>query len=77
MYAIRSYYDKKELTIETHHPKIMIAQVQEYEFDNVSLQIDELINHSKICKNFLTVSMMKKIVPEFLSKNSQYERLDV
>jgi len=69
--------NKKELTKETHHPKIMIAKVQEYEFDDVSVQIDELINHSKICKNFLTVSMMKKIVPEFLSKNSQYERLDV
>jgi len=43
----------------------------------VSPKIDELIQYSFLCKNFLTVSLMKKIVPEFLSKNSQYERLDV
>jgi FlaA1/EpsC-like NDP-sugar epimerase len=69
--------NKKELNLETHHPKIKIAKVQEYEFDVVSAQIDELIKYSFLCKNYLTVSMMKKIVPEFLSKNSQYERLDV
>lgn len=67
----------KEITTETHHPKIMIAKVQEYDYDSVSVQIDELIQYSFMCKNFLTVSLMKKIVPEFLSKNSQYERLDV
>ncbi len=67
----------KELTTKTHHPKIMIAKVQEYKYDDVSEQINELIKHSSMCKNFLTVSLMKKIVPEFLSKNSQYERLDV
>jgi FlaA1/EpsC-like NDP-sugar epimerase len=69
--------NKKETTTKTHHPKIMIAKVQEYKFEEISAQIDELIKHSTMCKNFLTVSLMKKIVPEFLSKNSQYERLDV
>jgi FlaA1/EpsC-like NDP-sugar epimerase len=69
--------NQKEITIKTHNPKIMIAKVQEYDYDTVSAQIDELIQYSFMCKNFLTVSLMKKIVPEFLSKNSQYERLDV
>ena len=69
--------NQKEITTKTHHPKIMIAKVQEYDYDNISVQIDELINYSHLCKNFLTVSQMKKIVPEFKSKNSQYERLDV
>jgi len=69
--------NQKEITTKTHHPKIMIAKVQEYDYDSVSAQIDELINYSQLCKNFLTVSQMKKIVPEFKSKNSQYERLDV
>ena len=69
--------NQKEITQKTHNPKIMIAKVQEYDFNVISLQIDELIQHSMHCKNFLTVSLMKKIVPEFLSKNSQYERLDV
>ena len=67
----------KEVNQKTHNPKIMIATVQEYEYDTVSAQIDELIKYSFMSKNFLTVSLMKKIVPEFLSKNSQYERLDV
>jgi FlaA1/EpsC-like NDP-sugar epimerase len=69
--------NQKEITTRTHNPKIMIAKVQEYNYDSVSAQIDELIQYSFMCKNFLTVSLMKKIVPEFLSKNSQYERLDV
>jgi len=69
--------NQKEITHKTHNPKIMIATVQEYEFEKVSNDIDELFRFSLLCKNFLTVSQMKKIVPEFLSKNSQYERLDV
>lgn len=69
--------NQKEITTKTHNPKIMIAKVQEYDYDSVTLQIDELLQYSFMCKNFLTVSLMKKIVPEFLSKNSQYERLDV
>jgi hypothetical protein len=55
----------------------MIAKVQEYDYDSITSQIEELIGYSLLCKNFLTVSQMKKIVPEFKSKNSQYERLDV
>jgi FlaA1/EpsC-like NDP-sugar epimerase len=69
--------NKKETTIPTHHPKIMIAKAQEYDFDSISAQIDELIQYGFKCKNFMIVSLMKKIVPEFLSKNSKYERLDV
>ncbi|MDP4239817.1 MAG: nucleoside-diphosphate sugar epimerase/dehydratase [Bacteroidota bacterium] len=69
--------NQKEITTKTYNPKIMIAKVQEYDYDTVSVQIDELIQYSLMCKNFLTVSLMKKIVPEFLSKNSQYERLDI
>lgn len=67
----------KEKTTATHNPKIMVAKVQEYDFEIASKQIDELIGYSISCKNFLTVSQMKKIVPEFKSKNSLYERLDV
>ncbi len=69
--------NNKEITTKTHNPKIMIAKVQEYDYRVVSEQIDELIQYGSLCKNFLTVTQMKKIVPEFISKNSQYERLDV
>lgn len=69
--------NKKEITKETHHPKIMIADVREYEYDVVSKHIDELIKNSYLGKVFLTVSKMKMIVPEYISNNSEYESLDV
>jgi len=68
--------NNNEITQKTHNPKIMIATVHQYDYDEVAAQIDELVQYSLHSKNFLTVSLMKKIVPEFLSKNSQYERLD-
>ncbi len=66
----------KEKTTKTHNEKIMVATVQEFDYDNIAPLIEELIQYSNLNKNFMTVSQMKKIVPEFLSKNSQYERLD-
>ncbi len=69
--------NKKEYTQDTHHPKIMIANVQQFDYDKASVLIDKLINYSKLSKDYLTVSTMKKLVPEFKSKNSQYERLDI
>jgi len=69
--------NKKELTTETCHPKIMIAKVQTYDYDEVSVMIDELIFFSSQCKDFLVVQQMKKIIPEFLSNNSPYEILDI
>jgi len=69
--------NKKEITKETHHSKIMIADVREYDFEEVTKKINELIKISYQGKNFLTVSQMKSIVPEFVSNNSQFESLDI
>ena len=69
--------NKKETTITTHHQKIMIAKVQEYDYDDVVTKITDLIYYSSQCKDFLVVSQMKKIIPEFLSNNSPYEILDI
>jgi len=69
--------NNKEVTIQTHNPKITIAKVQQYDYDEISKQIKELLRFCKLNKSYTTVSIMKKIVPEFISKNSQYERLDV
>ncbi|MBN2890311.1 MAG: polysaccharide biosynthesis protein [Bacteroidales bacterium] len=66
----------EENTIATHHPQIMIANVTEYKYEEVKVQIDDLINNNDKHDNFLSVGLMKKIVPEFLSKNSDYEQLD-
>ena len=66
----------KEATIPTTNEKILIAKVREVEFEQVSKEIEQLIDLSNQSKPFMTVSLMKKIVPEYLSRNSIYEQLD-
>ena len=66
----------KEKTISTTHSQIMIAKVREYDFNQVSKQIDCLISLVESRDNMKIVSMMKRIVPEFKSENSIYEELD-
>ncbi|MPM97393.1 UDP-N-acetyl-alpha-D-glucosamine C6 dehydratase [bioreactor metagenome] len=65
-----------EHTKPTHHEKIMIAQVREYEYEGVKDQIDRLINVSYQYDDMRTVKKMKEIVPEFRSINSPYEAID-
>jgi len=65
-----------EGTKPTFHEKIRIAEVREYDYEEVSKQIDELISISANFDNMATVAMMKKIVPEYKSNNSVYEKLD-
>ena len=65
-----------EGTKPSFHEKIRIAEVREYDYDDVSRQIDELINIAKNFDNMATVAKMKAIVPEYKSNNSIYEQLD-
>jgi FlaA1/EpsC-like NDP-sugar epimerase len=65
-----------EKTVPTHHDKILIAKVREYDFAVIRTDIDELIGLFGTQKNDLIVSKMKSIVPEFVSANSVYEKLD-
>lgn len=66
-----------ENTMPTHHEKIMVAQVREYNFQTISNHILELISLSCEYKDRQVVIKMKEIVPEFKSNNSIYEELDV
>ncbi len=66
----------EENTIPTHHKQIMIAQVKEYDFENVSKEIEELITLFNQQNNKVIVKKMKTLVPEFKSNNSVYEQLD-
>lgn len=66
----------KETTLPTHHEKIMIAKVREYDFDVIRKDIDDLISLFKDQNNTTIVSKMKSIVPEYLSANSEFEKLD-
>jgi len=65
-----------ENTIPTHHDKIMVAQVREYDFEMIDKHIDELIKLSCEYKDLQVVIKMKEIVPEYKSNNSIYEELD-
>jgi FlaA1/EpsC-like NDP-sugar epimerase len=69
--------NEKENTIPTKHSKIMIAKVQKYNFNKVDADIKALINLQKDHNNFAIVRKMKEIVPEFKSKNSVYEEIDM
>jgi FlaA1/EpsC-like NDP-sugar epimerase len=68
--------NSKENTIPTHHPRILIAKVREYDSREVSLQIDDLIRIAGTGLDTEVVQKMKFIVPEFKSQNSIFEELD-
>ncbi len=65
----------RENTVATSHDKIMVANVRLYD-NSVFVQIEQLIALTTEHDNFKLVGTMKKIVPEFTSKNSIYEGLD-
>ncbi len=68
--------NNKENTLPTHHPKIMIAKVRENDQDLINSQINLLIDLLGNQENFEIVKQMKILVPEYLSQNSVYEKLD-
>lgn len=63
-------------TLPTHHEKIMIAQDIHEDYEYITQQIDELKKQASSFKIMETVATMKKIVPEFVSLNSSFEKLD-
>jgi FlaA1/EpsC-like NDP-sugar epimerase len=65
-----------EGTKPTFHEKIRIAEVREYDYDEVCRDIDDLISIAKLYDDMNTVAKMKAIVPEYKSNNSIYEELD-
>lgn len=65
----------KENTTETPNPKIMIAKVRTYNYAEVSKEIDKLIS-LRDEDPFVIVKKMKDIVPEYISKNSEFEVLN-
>ena len=67
----------KENTIPTENKKIMIAKVRHYEYTDILDTYGEFENLSRTVKIMDTVKLMKKVVPEFKSKNSpKFEVLD-
>jgi FlaA1/EpsC-like NDP-sugar epimerase len=66
----------EENTIPTHHEKIMIAKVSEYDYEEINKFVDlfhDLVNDRNELK---MVALMKELVPEYKSNYSRYEVLD-
>lgn len=66
----------KENTLPTHHSQILIGKVREYEYSEVKVIIDELIQSFKTQNNEVIVQRMKDLVPEYKSNNSVFQKLD-
>ena len=64
-----------ENTLPTYHKKIMISKVRDLDYAAVRSKIDELCVSNMFFKAD-TVGLMKKIVPEYVSNNSEFCELD-
>ena len=64
-----------EDTLPTYHKKIMIGKIRQLNYMEVRTKIDELCV-SNMFFNGNTVRLMKEIVPEYISQNSEFCNLD-
>jgi len=65
-----------ENTMKTYHEKIMIAKTQKVNVEQVVSLLDNLSLMKDKLTNIEIVSMIKEIVPEYISNNSKFEKLD-
>ena len=65
-----------EQTKPTIHPKIKVASVREYQFNDALRNEKELYDLSFTYDDMKIVKKMKEIVPEYKSRQSKYEALD-
>lgn len=66
----------KEVTMPTFNEKIKIAKVREYDYNDVSTRIADIISLALTADDMTIVASMKSLVPEFKSQHSKYEELD-
>ncbi len=67
----------KENTLPTHHEKIMIGKVREYNYYKVNKKIQDMLlalNHEN---DILLVTRIKELLPEYKSENSWFCQLDI
>ena len=65
-----------ENTEATEHDRIRVAKVREYNYEDAVKVADELESLARAVEIPTMVRLMKRTVPEFKSKNSQYETYD-
>lgn len=66
----------EENTAPTHHKRIMVAKVRQYNLDEVNADLHKLDKLNRYTDHLAIVGQMKKIVPEFISQNSIFSQLD-
>ena len=66
----------EENTKPSFHEKIRIAEVREYEYEDVERDIDEIVQIADTYDAMAIVGKMKEMVPEYKSNNSIYSKLD-
>lgn len=66
----------EENTVHTHHRKIMRARVREIDYKMVCKHFDELSEIILDGDEYRLVNKMKEMVPEFVSNNSVFAKLD-
>jgi FlaA1/EpsC-like NDP-sugar epimerase len=65
----------EENTMSTYHPQILIAKIRPLS-EEILPEIENLIQLFHQQDNKLIVSKMKSLVPEFISNNSEFSKLD-
>jgi len=65
-----------ENTDPTSHDRIRVAHVREYNHSEATDMVNKLEALSRAVEIETMVRLMKESVPEFISKNSQFEKLD-
>ncbi|NJB35373.1 polysaccharide biosynthesis protein [Croceivirga sp. JEA036] len=65
-----------ENTLPTYHKKIMISKARELDFKWVKSKIDELCISNIFFKGSESIQLMKEIVPEYISNNSELCKFD-
>lgn len=63
-------------TLPTHHKKIMIGVDKVQDYENINEKVLTIIKSAHKLKNDKVVAKLKDLIPEFISNNSSYERLD-
>ena len=66
----------KEDSIPTNNKKIMISRIKPYDHKNVLAEINDLLKSATSQDDVELVVKLKKIIPEYVSQNSEFEVLD-
>jgi FlaA1/EpsC-like NDP-sugar epimerase len=70
-------FNQDESAVPTHHPKIKIAKVVQYDFEGIRRHLQELGALIYLPDNARVIQKMKQMVPEYVSQNSVFEQYNL